>query len=148
MGRPRVIKTEPTTTISVNLVDAMLVDDFQELHRLKTKPEAMRKIFTDYFGPETITKKQKELRKKLDRQQALQQVDGDQSTIDGVYYPKKTIKDIELNGSELLAFVIEGKGDTTKLAKRHAFDSIEKAVNRGDCKLLENGNYVIVKKWF
>ena len=147
MGRIRTIKKEPTTTIEVYLADAMLVDEIQR--RGVSKPETVRKMFLEYFGKDKVEEKRREIRKKLDRDCFLGNETPDQSTIDNIYYPRRKFEDIEYTPDELMEMIKKARRDKSELANRRAADSIQKAVNRGDCGVNgENQTFTIIRKWF
>ena len=147
MGRTRTIKREPTTTIEIYLADGMLVDDFQRLK--ESKPEAVRRMFLEYFGKERVEEKRKEIRKKLDRDYLLGSEIPDQSRLDNMYFPRKQFKDLEYTSEEMIELVKKGRKYKGDLADRYAADSIQKAVNRGDLSVnTENQTFTILRKWF
>lgn len=146
MGRKLVIRSEPLTSLSVNLIDSMLLDN--ERRSKESKADTLRRIFIQYFGEDKVREAKEELQKKLDRQALLHGETGDQNTIDNVYYPKRSYKDIEYERKELADIIIEAKQWKTNLAGRTADDSILRALERGDCKKTETGQYQIINRWF
>jgi len=146
MGRTRTIKREPTTTVEIYLADGMLIDDFQKLK--ESKPEAIRRMFLEYFGKERVEEKRKEIRKKLDRDYLLGSEIPDQSTIDNMYYPRKQFKDLEYKALDLLEIVKQAKRLKGELSDRNAADSIQKAINRGDAIVNPGNTVTILRKWF
>jgi hypothetical protein len=146
MGRRYVIKREPTSSLTVYLVDSLLVDDAR-IQSDQSKTDTVRRIFIEYFGEDKVKAKLKELQKKADRQAVIGGSRGDQSTIDGIYFPKKEFKDICYNQDDLLDIIIEAKGFSGSLAKARALDSLTKAVNRGDIKRDLGGFRIIRRYW-
>ena len=146
MGRKRVIKKEPTTSLSAYVLDAMILDDYQQSG--ETKPDALRRLFKTFFPPDVITAKKRELQKKLDRQVLLHGSIGDQSTIDNMYYRTKEFKDIEYTRRDIRDMILEVNPSKDPLAKRNADDSITKAVNKGFLEPTEAGKYKFITVWF
>lgn len=145
MGRPRIIRNEQTTTISVFLADALLLDEFKLSKEVQ--PEAHRRIFKEYFGEDKIKQKQDEIRKKLSRQQVNNT--GAQDTLDSTYYPKGTYKDLSISHDELMDQIIVDKNSgKNPLARRNADDSIRKAIVRKDLIVVGKGQYQLIRQWW
>lgn len=141
MGRNRVIRPEPMTSISVYMVDSMLLDDYR-IGR-ETKSEALRRLFITMFGEEKVKEKKEEMIKKLVRQQSTPRAVSDQKTIDNVFYPDKTFKDLLYTRDELLAIITQA----TRFKRVEAYNSILKAINRGDAEKVGE-NYKIATEWW
>lgn len=145
MGRTRVFRNEQTTTISVFLADALLLDDMKKGKEIQ--PEAHRRIFKEYFGEDKIKQKQDEIRKKLSRQNLDNT--GAQATIDSTYYPKGTYKDLSISHDELIEQIVTDR-DARKdpLAKRYADDSIRRAITRQDVIVVGPKQYQLKRQWW
>src|SRR4029078_6706376 len=142
MGRKYVIKKEPSTTTSLYVIDSSILDDYTKPG--ETKPDALRRIFVAFFGEDVIKQKRREIQKKLDRQNLINGSLGDQSRLDNMYFPQKTIKDLEYEPLELMEIIKEAKRLKGELADRNAADSIQKAVNRGDAIINEGTKTVTI----
>ena len=145
MGRKIMIKTEPLTSLSAYVVDAMIVGDFQKGG--ESKADALRRIFIKAFGEHVIAEKKEELRKKI-YLQSLSESDADSQTMLDNQFDILQIKDVGVSRKELMQVIIQEK-DWIKdpLAKMHADESITKALNRGDA-IQENDLIKVVNKWY